>query len=178
MGCTFASARCISEAATSAVPSAITRQPNNAREFEETHHPENQHHPQISGEHHRKPERQHRDEIDDAGWAQHIFEPRLCRGQMLMWAMLDSGPKPQSIFDRKNHEREKFDEGKGGAVTLFILRYRFERDRDQIDKDQDDQKPVDPLAHAVAHRTLFKDLMNTSAHVLEAVACHIPVTLS
>jgi hypothetical protein len=96
---------------------------------------------------------------------------------MLMRAMLDRAPYAQAVFDRENHQREKLNSRKGGPVTRFVFRNGFQRDCDQIDEDQNDEKPIDRLADAVANRTLFKDVINAPAQILEAVACHAAVNL-
>jgi hypothetical protein len=47
---------------------------------------------------------------------------------------------------------EKLNSRKGGPVTRFVFRMDPERDCDQIDEDQNDEKPIDRLADAVANR--------------------------
>ena len=49
------------------------------------------------------------DEVDEAGWAERVFEPRAQRGEMAVRPVLDRDPQPQGVFDREHDEREKLD---------------------------------------------------------------------
>src|SRR5450830_1057368 len=148
-----------------------------ARDLEEAHHAEHQHEAQIRWQQHREPERQHGDEIDDAGGAERIFEPRARAGKMLVWPMLDRAPQPQAIFDREDDERKILDQSEDELIARADLRHRFERDRDQITQDQNDQQPVDHAAETVARRTLIEDQIDAPAQFLDLVACHGAGTL-
>ena len=147
-----------------------------ARELEEAHHPEHQDDPQIAGEDHGEPERQHRNEIDDACRTQRIFQTRAHGRQMLVRPVLDRGPQPQHVFERENQQREKLNGRKGGPVMRFVFRNGFQRDRDQIDQNQNDKKSIDGRTDTITNRALFKDVINTPAQILETVACHAVAT--
>ena len=72
-----------------------------ARDLEEAHDAEHQQKAQVGRRDLREPERQHGDEVDDAGRAQCIFQARVHGAQMPVRPMLDRAPQPQAIFDRE-----------------------------------------------------------------------------
>ena len=63
-----------------------------ARDLEEANDAEHQQQPQVVGQHEREPERQHGDEIDQAGRAERVFEPRAHGGEMPVRPVLDGDP--------------------------------------------------------------------------------------
>src|SRR5262249_16642540 len=65
------------------------------------------------------------------------------------------------------------DEGEGSGVARFVARYRFERDRHQIDDDQEHKKSVDQGADAIANRALLEHMIDAPTQILEVVACHV-----
>ena len=58
------------------------------------------------------------------------------------------------------------------------MRNGFERDRDQIDEDQENEKAVNGFAGAIAYGPLFQHLVNAPAQILDALACHDAEPLS
>ena len=122
---------------------------------------------QVGRQHQREPERQHGDEIDEAGRAQRIFQARAHGAQMPVRPVLDRAPQPQAIFDREHDQREIFDQVEGQRIARAVVRHRFQRDRDQIDQDERDQQPVDDDAHAAAHRALLEDQIEAPPHLFK-----------
>src|SRR6187399_282355 len=92
---------------------------------------------------------------------------------MLMRSVLDCTPHPQAVFNREDDQRKKFDDRKTCGVALRVLGDGFERDRNQIDHNQADKKPIDRLVDAITHGPLFEYLINAPAQASEAIACHV-----
>jgi hypothetical protein len=106
-----------------------------ARELEEAHDAQHQQQPQVVGQHEGEPERQHRDQIDDAGGAERVFKPRVHGGEVAVRAVLDGDPQPQAVFGREHDERENLDRDESERIAGAELRHRLERDRDQVNQD-------------------------------------------
>ena len=68
-----------------------------ARDLEETHDAEHLQHAQIRRQKKRKPERQHRDEIDEPGRTKRVFQPRAQRGEMAVRTVFGRDPQPRHI---------------------------------------------------------------------------------
>ena len=90
---------------------------------------------------------------------------------MAVRAVLDGDPQPQAVFDREHDEREDLDGDEGRRVTPAEFRHRFERDRDQVDQDQQHQRAVDGNAQPIAHQALLEDQIDAVAQFLDLVAC-------
>ncbi|MDP1908978.1 MAG: hypothetical protein Q8K85_11810 [Hyphomicrobium sp.] len=86
--------------------------------------------------------------------------------------MLDRRPHPQSVFNREDDQRKILDRVECPRVTRGDRGHRFERDRNQIDQDQSDQKPVGDYANALANRALFEGEIDVPAQVVHRKACH------
>ena len=141
-----------------------------ARDLEEAHDAEDEDEAQVGGQHEGEPERQHRDEIDDAGRAQRVFQPRLHRLHVLVRPVLDRGPQPQDIFDGEDDERDVFDQIENELVARAVVRHRFERHGDEVDDDEANQQPVDEAAGAVADRALLEHHVDAPPQLFDRVA--------
>src|ERR1035441_3796509 len=83
----------------------------------------------------------------------------------------------RSVFDREHDERDDFDQIECERIARAVFRHRLERDRDQIEQDEQHQQPIDDDAHGVAHRALFEDLIDPPPQFRDPDACHGARTL-
>ena len=131
-----------------------------ARDLEKAHDPEDQHHAQVGGQHEREPERHHGEEVDHSCGAAGILPSRPDGGEVPARRMLDSHPQPQQIFDREHDQRKQLDGVEPDRVAGRQLRHRFERDRHEIDHDEQNEQAVEEDTGLVADRALLEDLVD------------------
>ena len=132
-----------------------------ARELEEPHDAEHQQHAQVGWQHEGEPERQHRQQIDDAGRAEDVAPACLGRLQVALRRMLAGDPDPDQVLDGEHQERDDLDRGKQHAVPGGEIRHGFERHGGEIDQDQQHDEPADDPARPVPD-LLFQDLRKPS----------------
>ena len=134
-----------------------------AGELEEAHDPQQQDDAKLGRHHEGEPERQDRDEIDEAVGGQDVAQPRAGRRHLAGRRVLRRHPDAQRIFQCEDDDRNHLDGDEDALIGGFVAGDGFEHHGGDIDEHEQDQEPAhDPLP-PVAHRTVLEDLIGAAA---------------